>query len=198
MPNRIAIVVSAPSGTGKTSIINRAISNDDRYVFVISTTTRAKRPGETKDGSYYFVSEEKFKDMIVENEFIEWAVVHLHYYGTTKKEVDRIKNLERIPIFDVDVQGAKQLKGKLKNTVFVFIVPPSIDELRNRLKKRGTDSDYQISIRLNNAINELRDYSIYDYVIVNKDFNEAVEDFKAIIRAELCKGKRFKLDLIEL
>jgi len=124
--------------------------------------------------------------------------VHQNYYGTSKKEVDRIKGLGKIPIFDVDVQGAKQLKGKIKNAVFIFIVPPSIDELRTRLVNRGTDSEHQVSIRLNNAVNEMRDYRIYDYIIVNHDLTEAAEDFKAIIRAERCNVKRFAPDMIRL
>lgn len=188
-----SIVVSAPSGTGKTTIIKRLMAKKRNFVFAVSTTTRLRRPGEKDGRNYYFVDEEKFKNKIQDDEFLEWAIVHENYYGTTKKEVDRIGASGKIPIFDVDIQGAKQLRGKLSNAIFVFIIPPSIDELRKRLNERGSDTKEQIEIRISNAIGELKEYRVYDYIVINERIEKAVEDFESILRAENCRSARNSL-----
>ncbi|MBN2040975.1 MAG: guanylate kinase [Spirochaetes bacterium] len=187
--NDLVLVVSAPSGAGKTTIINKLLSEDDRFEFVISTTTRPPRNNEQEGSSYYFVSIEDFQHKIEKSDFFEWAEVHKNYYGVTKKEFDRILSLRKIPLFDVDVQGAKKLKEILGsgNTVFVFISPPSIEGLRDRLKNRGTDSEEVINLRIQNAVNELNELNNFDYLIVNNDIDESLLDLKAIMRAEFCK-----------
>lgn len=185
--NKLTIVVSAPSGAGKTTIINRLLAEDNRCEFVISTTTRKARMGEIDGKSYYFISSADFKKKIQNNELIEWSLVHENYYGITKKEFDRIISIGKIPLFDVDVQGAEKLKNILSRAVFIFIVPPSIEVLKNRLKNRGTDTEEEINTRVQNALKELQKVKSYDYIIINNDLEESLLDFKAILRAELCK-----------
>ncbi len=188
----ISIVVSAPSGTGKTTIIQEVIRDFGAMEFVISTTTRKRRSTETADKFYYFVEEEEFKKGIEAVEFIEWALVHENYYGITQKEIDRIQNTGKIPIFDVDVQGARTLRGKLGNAVFVYIVPPSLEVLLERLRGRGTDSEEQIRIRMKNAVDELKCYHYYDYIIINDTIPEACDCFRSILRAECCRKARIE------
>jgi guanylate kinase len=193
MPNNhFSIIVSAPSGAGKTTLIRRLLSDDDRFTFAISTTTRERRRDETGGKSYYFTSQEEFFEMIRRNEFLEWAVVHQNYYGTTKKEIDRIKAEGKIPIFDVDVQGARQLKGRIEDAVFIFIFPPSPSVLRERLSKRETETPDQKEIRLQNALKEMRDYRIYDYIIINDVIEDALSSFKAVLAAEMCRTQRME------
>ncbi len=192
--NNLSIVVSAPSGAGKTTIINRLLSEDDKCEFVISTTTRKARNGETDGRSYYFVSEDDFKRKIQNNELIEWSLVHKNYYGIIKKEFDRIISIGKIPLFDVDVQGAEKLKNILRGAVFIFIIPPSIEILSSRLRNRGTDTEEEINIRIQNAIKELKKAKDYDYIIINNKLDESLLDFKAILRAELCKTRKVALE----
>jgi guanylate kinase len=185
----LSIVVSAPSGAGKTTIISKFLSEDNRCEFVVSTTTRKIRNGEIEGQSYYFTIQDDFKQKIQNNELIEWSLVHKNYYGITKKEFDRIISIGKIPLFDVDVQGAKKLKKLLVGAVFIFIVPPSLDILKKRLINRGTDTEDVINIRIQNAKKELKKLNNYDYVIINNKLEESLLDFKSIIRAELCKTK---------
>lgn len=185
--NDLSIIISAPSGAGKTTIINKVISGSDDYAFVISTTTRKKRKSEKEGRSYYFISSRSFREKIERDEFIEWSSVHQNYYGVEKKEFDRIMATGKIPLFDVDVQGAAKLKKKIPGAVFIFIIPPSIRILKERLINRDTDSKKDINIRIENAIKEIHESENYDYLIINDDITNAVDDFKGIIRAELCR-----------
>lgn len=145
------------------------------------------RPGESDGTSYYFTREPDFKKMMEQGAFLEWALVHGNYYGTAKKEIDRIRNAGKIPVFDVDVQGAASLKGKLDRAVYIFIVPPSREALETRLRNRKTDSEEQIQIRLRNAMRELAEYARYDYVVVNDDLETALERLRSIVTAEFCR-----------
>ncbi len=187
--NKLCIVVSAPSGAGKTTIISKLLAEDDKCEFVISTTTRPPRNGETDGRSYYFSTVEDFKEKIQHNRLIEWSLVHKNYYGITKKEFDRIISIGKIPLFDVDVQGAEKLRKVMTGGVFIFIIPPSMEILSKRLRERGTDTEEQINIRIQNAIKELKKAKNYDYIIINNELEESLMDFKAIIRAELCKTR---------
>jgi len=188
--NSPSFVISAPSGAGKTTLINMLLASDDRFGFSISTTTRPRRTGETEGSSYYFTDEPGFRELIDSGSFIEWAKVHGNYYGTAKKEIDRIQNAGKIPIFDVDVQGARAMRISLVGAAYIFIVPPSREALESRLRKRKTDSEEQIQIRLRNAIRELREYALYDYIVVNDDLDTALNQIRSIMTAELCKKDR--------
>jgi guanylate kinase len=188
--NSLSFVISAPSGAGKTTLINMLLAADDRMGFSISTTTRQKRPGETEGSSYYFTDEAGFRALVDSGAFLEWAKVHGNYYGTAKKEIDRILNTGKIPIFDVDVQGARALRSTLDGAAFIFIVPPSRKVLELRLRHRKTDSEEQIQIRLRNAIKELHEYALYDYIVVNDDLDTALNQIRSIMTAEMCKKDR--------
>ncbi|OHD71536.1 MAG: guanylate kinase [Spirochaetes bacterium RBG_16_49_21] len=188
--NDLSLVISAPSGAGKTTLIAELLAADERLEFSVSTTTRPKREGEAQGASYNFVGLEEFQKMIRENAFLEWAEVHGNYYGTTKKEIDRIQRAGRIPIFDVDVQGARSLKRRLGKATSIFIVPPSRGILVSRLRNRKTDSESQIRIRLKKARWELTQFQLYDYIIINDDIDVAVDQVKSIVTAELCRQHR--------
>ena len=190
--SRLSLIISAPSGAGKTTIISKLLESDDRLGFSISTTTRPRREGEIDGASYNFASREEFQRMIRENTFIEWALVHDNYYGTTKKEIDRIQQTGKIPILDVDVQGARLLKDRLEGAAYLFIVPPSREVLESRLRNRKTDSESQIEIRLRKALWELTQFYLYDYIVVNDDIDVALMKIKAVITAELSKQHRIK------
>ena len=190
MLKKIKIVISAPSGAGKTTLISRLMASMPELEFSISMTTRPPRAGEVEGESYYFTSNEEFQRLIKENAFEEWAIVHGNHYGTLKKEIDRIEANGNIPIFDVVVQGSRSLHGRLDNAVFIFIIPPSIAELELRLRKRKTESDEAIRLRLLNAVEELRHFDIFDYIVVNDDCERALGDLRAILIAESCKTAR--------
>lgn len=182
-----SVIISAPSGAGKTTLIEKLLIQNPVFEFAVSTTTRIKRTGESEGKNYYYVSYEEFMQMVDRGEFLEWAKVHDNYYGTTKKEVDRIKALSRIPIFDVDVQGARSLRNKLQNVISIFIIPPSIQELEKRLRHRSTETEHQITVRLNNALVELREYVNYDYIVINDDLQKALDELNAILKTIILK-----------
>ena len=195
--NKFSVVISAPSGAGKSTLITRIMKKDPRFSFSVSTTTRSPREGE-KDGiNYYFKERKEFEIMIENDEFLEWAEVHGNLYGTTKKEVDRIHAAEKIPLFDIDVQGAKNIRDKIAG-VFVFIVPPSMEELKRRLLTRSTDSQDTIELRIKNASAELAYAGIYDYVIVNDSLETAENDFFSVMRAEEIRISRMIFKINEL
>jgi len=187
-----SIVFSAPSGAGKTTLIQRLIAQEPVFEFSVSTTTRSPRSGEREGVHYYFVDDEAFRALRDREELIEWALVHENCYGTTKKEVDRIRRTGKIPVFDVDVQGARTLKKKLPDAVFVFIIPPSLTVLNERLRARDTESESQIEIRIRNALRELSEYRMYDYIVVNDRLEEALSSINAILKAEKCRMARME------
>ncbi|HPS87011.1 MAG TPA: guanylate kinase [Spirochaetota bacterium] len=188
-------VISAPSGAGKTTLINRLLETESSFMFSISTTTRSRRKGEADGVHYHFVKKEDFCRMIENDEFVEWAEVYGNYYGTTKKEVDRIRKYGKIPLFDVDIQGSRNLKKQIKGGVFVFIIPPSPDVLKKRLVGRKTENNEQLDLRLKNAYNEIAEYVNFDYVIINRDIESAFERLMAIVVAEKCRMKNVKKEI---
>ena len=188
--NNLSVVITAPSGAGKTTMIRALLPQAKNIVFSISSTTRPKRPEETEGVDYFFTTKEDFLNKVKNDEFIEWAEVHGNFYGTLKKEIDRIHKEGKIPLFDVDIQGSKSLKDKLANSVFILILPPSLQELENRLKERDTEPPEQIKLRLENAIAEISEYKQFDYVLINDNLPQSVLTFKSIISAELSKTER--------
>ncbi len=192
------LVICAPSGAGKTTLIRKLLIEDKRLQFSISTTTRTMRPSETDGVDYYFVSHDRFQSMVENDEFIEWAEVHGNYYGSSKKEIDRIVCDGKIPVFDIDIQGSKLLRDKLSDTVYVFISPPSFNVLKERLVGRMSDSRDQVELRLKNARKEMLEYRHFDYVVVNDDIDSAFNRLKSIIEAEACKTGRYENKIREI
>ncbi len=191
MENGNLFIISAPSGTGKTTILKRVISELDNVVFSVSHTTRAVRAGEKEGVDYFFVNEDSFKTMQQQGHFLEWAEVHGNFYGTSSHAVKEITEQGKDIILDIDVQGARQVMDKVGvKGVFVFIAPPSLQDLKKRLTSRGTESESVIEIRLKNAQDELKSLEHYSYLIVNDQVDQAVEVLKSIIIAERSKKRR--------
>ena len=180
------IVISAPSGAGKTSIIKNVIKklNDEnrKSKFSVSHTTRLPRDGDVDGSDYFFVSDERFLELFEAGNFIETAEVHDYKYGTSKDFID--ENIEQgINVFlEIDVQGFQELRSKNIKFRSVFILPPSIDELRDRIQKRGLDSENVIEKRMNNALKELTKAREYDYLVINDVFDDAIEELLEIVR----------------
>lgn len=188
------IVVSAPSGAGKTTLCNAIVKDFDRIAFSVSYTTRKPREGEIEGIDYYFIDEKRFREMIQREEFAEWAVVHGNLYGTAKKTLNDLIERNIDVLLDIDVQGAKQIKALYPEAVLVFIMPPSFEELRERLFKRGAEN---LDLRLKKALEEIREYSFYDYVIINDNLEKAIGDLKSIIISERLRSKRFDPGFID-
>ncbi len=180
-------VLSASSGTGKTTLAHEILKRDKRIVQSVSCTTRAPRGSEIHGKDYYFVSKREFATLKENNGFLEWANVFGHFYGTPKRQVEKILKTGRDILLVIDVQGAKQIKRTRQDAVFIFLAPPSKEELRRRLEKRGTDSKKEIDKRLRIATRELvelNDPKLCDYRIVNRQIHKARHVLKAIIAAE--------------
>lgn len=179
-----AFVVSAPSGSGKTTIIQAAIRDNPDFVLSVSHTSRKPRKGERDGVDYYFVDEDTFQGMIAQNAFLEWAEVHGNYYGTSIAEIRSLANQGKNVILDIDVQGAQQIRSNRQLVpVFIFIEPPSMDELKRRLKNRESETEETLEKRLNNARKELSFKDRYDYIIVNDTLERAVHEFVQIVKA---------------
>jgi guanylate kinase len=176
------VVICAPSGTGKSTLLERLKSEYPKLQWSVSCTTRPIRAGEKDGKDYHFISKEKFESLIAENDFIEWAKVHSNYYGTSKSFVNRGLDQNISMLFDLDVQGADAMKRIYQSTASViFIKPPSLEALEARLKGRGTDSLDVINERLKNARNELTRANDYDYLITNDDVERAYGELKSIV-----------------
>lgn len=180
----ILFVVSSPSGGGKGTLIQRVLKKIPDLSYSVSFTTRTPRSGEVNGREYFFVSEEKFEKMASANEFLEWANVHGKLYGTSSKQVFEEIADGRDIILEVDVQGAASVRSLVPDSVSIFILPPSFEILKQRLQSRGTDSPEELEIRLRNAPGELKDYSAYQYLILNDDMDQAAEQLAAIVYAE--------------
>ena len=184
-------IISAPSGTGKTTILKKVISGMENIMFSVSHTTRTPRPGEKEGVDYYFVEKNAFQKMQEKELFYEWAEVHGNLYGTSRNAVQEIIDQGKDIILDIDVQGGLQAMDKVGDKgIFIFILPPSLQELEKRLVKRGTESESVIATRLKNAQGEIKIMGKYDYVIVNDSLAEAVEVLKSIIIAERSRKRR--------
>lgn len=186
--NGVVLVLSGPSGAGKSSLIN-AISDDiGDYYFSISTTTRPMREGEIEGVHYHFVSKEEFQKDIEQDHYLEYALVHGNYYGTSLKPVKDALSQGKLVIFDIDVQGNTAIKNRLGDiTTSVFITPPSLSELKKRLIERSTDSDKVIENRIKMAKREIHRTSEYDFVIINDDFYLAADVLKRIAKTARIK-----------
>ncbi|MGH2331005.1 guanylate kinase [Thermoanaerobacter mathranii] len=188
----LLIVLSGPSGAGKGTICKALMEKEKDLKLSISATTRPPRSGEIEGKNYFFKTEEEFEKMIENDSFLEWAKVYDHYYGTPKDFV--LKNLDEgnDVVLEIDIQGALKIKEKFPEGIFIFILPPSMEELKNRIKKRGTETEEEIIKRFKSAYEELNYVSRYNYVVINDSIEEAVKKIRAIIIAEKCRVDRNK------
>ena len=194
MKNRkgILFILSSPSGAGKSTLARRMMEWDKTLSFSVSATTRAARAGETEGKEYFFRTNQEFMMMVKNNEMLEHAHVFGHYYGSPRKPVEKVISSGRDIIFDIDWQGGQQLKnsGLADDSVSIFILPPSLNELRDRLYFRGQDTAKVINDRMKKCQDEISHWAEYDYCLVNNDFERTIEKLKSIFRAERLKRSR--------
>jgi guanylate kinase len=174
-------IVSAPSGAGKTTLCRKLVSSLPNLQFSVSYTTRQPRRGEVNDRDYTFINREDFRLMADKGEFIEWAEVHGALYGTSRKRLEELLDSGNDVILDIDTQGAMQIKERYKEGIYIFILPPSPETLKERLKNRMTDSKEEIGKRLGRAIAEIKTFDKYDYVIINDILEDALMEFEAVV-----------------
>jgi guanylate kinase len=177
-------VVTAPSGAGKTSLINALLADDRALTLSVSYTTRPPRPGEQNGREYHFVDLPRFAAMLERGEFLESAEVHGHRYGTSQKVIDEVRARGRDLVLEIDWQGAEQVRRLYPESIGIFILPPSMAELERRLRKRAQDTEAVIRRRLNNAAEEMSHAAEFKYAIINNNFDDARLDLRAIVRAE--------------
>lgn len=180
-------VISGPSGAGKSTVLSNALEGRTDTCFSTSVTTRAPRPGEVEGKDYFFVDHQRFYEMVKKNELLEHAEYVSNRYGTPKAFVLEKMNEGFNVVLDIELQGARQVHKKMPEAVKIFIVPPSIDELENRLRGRGTDSEEAINGRLARARQEYLEADFYDYIIINDDVEKAATELSSIINAERCR-----------
>jgi len=186
----ILYIISAPSGAGKTTLCKEVIDIFPNLRHSVSFTTRQPRLGEVDGRDYFFISQEEFQRMEAAGEFAESAQVHGNLYGTAIKTLDDFRVNGGDVLLDIDCQGARQLKKRYAGGVYIFILPPSYNELRRRLDSRNSDSAEVIQRRIEGAAGEIRESSWYDYIIVNEQFSRAVEELKSVMTAERCRTFR--------
>lgn len=190
-------VIAGPSGCGKSTLANRVLEDVRDIQFSVSHTTRKKRDSEEEGKDYYFISKAEFEQMIKEEKMTEWAVVHSSYYGTSRKEIEK-KGARGDLLLNIDVQGAQQMMERFKKAIFIFVVPPSFQELEKRLKKRGDESPGSIEKRLEAAKKEIRHYPQFDYIIINDELDDAAKELKSIILSTRCRLESRKKELVPI
>ena len=189
------VVVSGPSGSGKTSLCKALCDKNERYFLSVSTTTREIREGEQDGVDYNFVSRERFLEEIENNNFIEWAEVHGNFYGTSKKDIERELAKDNTVVVDIDVQGHRNIRKAFPNiTTSVFVTTENMEVLNSRLSGRGTDAAEVIQKRMINALGEMRNINEYDYLIINKEFDNSLEKLTAIAKSSRYIQTRFDLE----
>lgn len=177
------IIITAPSGAGKTSLVKALVDGDDRLCVSVSHTTRAARPGE-KDGiNYHFVEKDEFMDMLTQGAFFESAEVYGHHYGTSQHWVDEQLHSNKDVVLEIDWQGAEQVRNLKPDACYIFILPPSLQSLRERLENRGQDASDTIERRMRQAVSVINHVAEADYLVVNDNFETALDDIRAIIRS---------------
>ena len=195
MNKGLLIVVSAPSGCGKGTILSEVLK-DDKFYYSVSATTRSPRLGEVNGVTYHFITKQDFEERIKKNAMLEYAEYCGNYYGTPKKEIDEMREQGKNVILEIEVQGAMKVREICPDAVFIFVLPPSVAELERRLKKRATETDDVIAQRVSQARSEIELARKYDYVVVNAALEDAINDFKAVIKAEELKVSNAQ-DLID-
>jgi len=190
------LVVSGPSGSGKTSLAREVCEElKDRAYFSISTTTRPKREGEVDGVDYFFVSKDEFLKDVEDGYFLEWAEVHGNFYGTSKKQIDKALKEGKIVFLDIDVQGHEAVRKAYPDIVTsVFVTTKDKQTLIQRLKKRGTETEESLKVRMINALHEMKKIPEYDYLLINDDFNESKEFLKSVAISSLIKTSKYDLE----
>ncbi len=188
----VVFVVSAPSGSGKSTLVRRLLDQDRKLLFSVSYTTRPPRGKEQAGQDYVYVSREEFEAAVARGEFLEYAEVFGNYYGTHRSWLDRARTEGKDLVLDIDVQGASQLKTKVPDAVSIFILAPSRSDLEARLRARSEDSEEVIERRLREAAREIRNYSQYEYVLVNQDLETSVDTLASIVKAERVRRTRME------
>lgn len=193
----LLIVISGPSGAGKGTICKSFMDRNKDVSVSVSATTRTPRQGEIDGVSYHFISKEKFKEKINSNDFLEYAQVYDNYYGTPKSNVEEMLESGRNVILEIDIQGALKVKENTEEGVFIFILPPSMQELKERIIKRGSETEESLMKRFKSAYKEINFISKYNYAVVNDRVEIAVEKLEAIISAEKCRVDRIKDSILD-
>ncbi len=190
MRKGLLIVISGASGTGKGTVCKKLLAELPEVVYSISATTRKPRPGEVNGKEYYFLSVDEFKTWIAEEKFLEYAEVYGNFYGTPLNKIEERLNRGDDMLLEIDVQGALKVKKKCPDGIYIFLLPPSLEELKNRIEGRGTENPESLSRRLKNAVAEIKIGLEYDYVVVNDTIDNAAAQIKAILTAERLKVAR--------
>jgi len=185
-------IISAPSGSGKSTLVRRLLKTVPGLTFSVSYTTRAPRGHELEGANYHFISREEFEKRVALDEFLEYAEVFGNFYGTHRGVLDQAQEQGLDVVLDIDVQGARQLKGKIPEAVTIFVLAPSREILEQRLRARSEDTDAVIERRRRDSANEIRNYSAYDYVLINNELAESEETLAAIVRAERVRRGRME------
>lgn len=183
----LLVVISSPSGAGKTTLCRRLLEEFPELRFSVSTTTRPRRGTEVDGKDYYFVSHERFREMIGAGDFVEWAEVHGNYYGTALDQIEVSRTTRGGIVFDVDYQGAAAIKRAYDEAVTIFLLPPSMPELERRIRQRATESEEQLRLRLENARREIEHFEEFDFIVVNDDLDDAYDQLRSVVRAARCR-----------
>jgi len=193
----LLIIISGPSGAGKGTICKSFVDRNEDVSVSVSATTRAPRKGEVEGVNYHFMSKEKFEEKIKSDDFLEYANVYDNYYGTPRSNVEEILESGRDVILEIDIQGALKVKENTEEGVFIFILPPSMQELKDRIIKRGSETKESLMKRFKSAYKEINFISKYNYAVVNDKVDIAVEKLEAIISAEKCRVDRIKDSILD-
>jgi guanylate kinase len=188
---RFVVVISGPSGAGKSSFVKELLRrNGGDLIYSVSATTRARRPHEAEGKDYFYLTRGEFQRRVDAGEFVEWAEVHGEWYGTLRSQTEKVLQSGRNVLLDIDVQGGRAVRRVYADGVFIFVLPPSMEDLEERLRARATDSEDRIKLRLENARREIALMREYDYAVVNDDLETATHRVLAIVEAERCRASR--------